>query len=83
MHYYTYIIYSVLQDRYYIGHTGDVEDRLYRHNNSGSKSTKQANDWELKYLKEFHNKAGATNHEIEIKKKKSRIFIERLISSVG
>ncbi|MFN9116147.1 MAG: GIY-YIG nuclease family protein, partial [Bacteroidota bacterium] len=33
MTYYTYILYSVQRDRYYIGSTGDhLEERLRRHN---------------------------------------------------
>ena len=83
MIFYTYIIYSSSKDQYYIGHSGDLEDRLYRHNNSGSKSTKQSSDWELKYQKEFNDRAGAATHEMEIKKKKSRKYIEQPISSAG
>jgi putative endonuclease len=50
-----YIIYSKKIDQYYIGQTENIENRLYRHNNNGSKSTKKANDWVLKYTQEFHN----------------------------
>ncbi len=82
MPFYTYILYSSSKDRYYIGHPGDMEDRLYRHNNSGSKSTKHVKDWELKYQKEFADRAGAAGHEAEIKRKKSRAYIEQMISSV-
>ncbi|CAN5365279.1 hypothetical protein BH09BAC1_BH09BAC1_17320 [soil metagenome] len=83
MTYYTYILYSAAADKYYIGHTGDIDDRLRRHNNSGSKSTKQASDWELKYRKGFPDRASAMAHETEIKKKKSRKYVEQLISSAG
>ena len=41
----------------------------------------QANDWELKYQKEFIERAGALDHEMEIKRKKSRKYVEQLISS--
>ncbi|RYZ21111.1 MAG: GIY-YIG nuclease family protein [Chitinophagaceae bacterium] len=78
-----YIIYSASLDQYYIGSTGNLEDRLYRHNNSGSKATKKAKDWELRYTESCASRAEAVNREAEIKKKKSRHYIESLISSVG
>ena len=78
-----YIIYSASLDQYYIGHSEDMEDRLFRHNNSGSKSTKKTNDWELVHTEIFQIKSEATKRELEIKKKKSRKYIEWLISSAG
>ncbi len=53
MPFHVYILYSKSIDQYYIGHTAEINDRLFRHNNSGSKSTKKANDWELFYKEEF------------------------------
>ena len=76
-----YIIYSSTIDQYYIGHTINLEDRLYRHNNSGSKSTKKAKDWVLKYAEHFESRSKATFREQEIKKKKSRKYIESLIDA--
>ena len=69
-----YIIYSPSLDQYYIGHSENMEDRLFRHNNSGSKSTKKANDWELVYTEIFPTKSETTKRELEIKKKKSRKY---------
>ncbi|MBK7375127.1 MAG: GIY-YIG nuclease family protein [Chitinophagaceae bacterium] len=42
MPFYVYIIYSPSLDQFYIGHTQSLEDRIFRHNNAGSKATKQA-----------------------------------------
>ncbi|MEO6611912.1 MAG: GIY-YIG nuclease family protein [Chitinophagaceae bacterium] len=81
MFYWVYILYSSVLDQYYIGHSANIEDRLFRHNNSGSKSTKKANDWKLMYHETFDNKAAAAQRELEIKRKKSRKYIEWLISS--
>jgi putative endonuclease len=53
MSFHVYILYSKSIDQYYIGHTAEIHDRLFRHNNSGSKSTKKANDWELFYKENF------------------------------
>ncbi len=44
---------------------------------------KKANDWVVKYTESFETRAAAMKRELEIKKKKSRKYIERLISSVG
>jgi putative endonuclease len=83
MPYLVYIIYSVCLDQYYIGHTENIQDRLFRHNNSGSKSTKKANNWRLVYTQQFDNKSAANHRELEIKRKKSRKYAEWLISQVG
>ena len=77
--YIVYIIYSKKVDQYYIGQTSNIENRLSNHNNSGSKSTKKASDWVLKYAEELQTRGDAMKRELEIKKKKSRKFIEKLI----
>jgi putative endonuclease len=78
-----YILYSVALDQYYTGQTQNLKDRLFRHNNSGSKSTKKVNDWKLVYSEVFETRAEAVRRESEIKKKKSRRHIEWLIGSAG
>ena len=83
MSFHVYILYSSELDQYYTGHSANLEDRLYRHNNSGSKATKKAIDWKLVYKEQFDNKVEAFQRELEIKRKKSRKYIEWLISSVG
>jgi putative endonuclease len=74
-----YIIYSGDLDRYYVGSSGNMEDRMFRHNNSGSKSTKGASDWVLVYVEDFETRSDAVQRELEIKRKKSLKYIERLI----
>ena len=83
MAFYVYILYSQTIDQYYIGHTENIADRIFRHTNSGSKSTKKANDWEVKYTEEFISRQEAMKRELSIKNKKSRKYIEWLISSAG
>ncbi len=83
MNFYVYILYSASINQYYIVHSAYIDERLFRHNNSGSKSTKKTNDWKLVYNEEFDNKATASQRELEIKRKKSRKYIEWLINSVG
>ena len=83
MSFFLYVIYSPSIDQYYVGHSENIEDRLFRHNNSGSKATKKVKDWKLVYAERFGSKAEAVKRELEIKKKKSRKYIEWLISSDG
>ena len=82
MTFHVYILYSTAIDQYYVGHSANLDDRLFRHNNSGSKATKKAKDWKLVYTEQFDNKTTASQREFEIKRKKSRKYIEWLISSV-
>ncbi len=79
MHYYLYIIYSEILNRYYIGYTQDLEKRLLQHNNGDSKYTSKANDWKLKYQEPFETRSLCMKREKQIKNKKSRKYIEWLI----
>ncbi len=83
MQFYVYIIYSLSLDQYYVGQTQNITERLYRHNNSGSKSTKKTNDWQLKYSEVYASRSEAVKREAAIKKMKSKKYIEELICSVG
>ena len=78
-----YIIYSETIDSYYIGQTSNLEDRLYRHGNSGSKSTKKAKDWKLVYKEVYKSRSESVQREREIKNQKSRKYIEQLIAQAG
>ena len=79
--FYVYILFSPSLNRHYIGHTGQLDDRLFRHTNSGSKSTKAAHDWQLVYSESYPSRADAMKRESFIKKQKSRRFIETLIQT--
>ncbi|GAB2834502.1 GIY-YIG nuclease family protein [Ferruginibacter profundus] len=78
-----YIIYSAKLDKYYVGYTENILNRLHQHNNGESSFTSKANDWILKYTQDFDSREKAHSRELEIKRKKSRKYIEWLISSVG
>ena len=45
--FYLYILYSSKLDRFYVGHTENIELRLIQHNNGISAFTSKANDWTL------------------------------------
>ena len=75
----TYILYSKLKDKFYVGHTSDMGDRIKRHNSGRSKSTKYGMPWEIVYTKAFNTKSEAYQFEMLVKSKKSRGFIKKLI----
>jgi len=81
MTFFTYILYSLSTDRYYIGSTGNLDDRLQRHNQGRSKATKYGTPWELVYQKAFDSRSEAVQHEKYIKAMKSKIYIEKLIKA--
>ncbi|MFK7920327.1 MAG: GIY-YIG nuclease family protein [Bacteroidia bacterium] len=77
---FVYIIYSASRDRYYTGISANLEDRLKRHNEGRSKATKSGKPWILKYYKAFETRPEAYQREQEIKRMKSRKYIEELIA---
>jgi len=81
MVYTVYILYSKSLDRYYTGHTQDLEDRLTPHNQGRSKATKGGTPWQLVYTETFPTRSQAMQREQAIKRKKSRQYIESLIQS--
>ncbi|WP_429412714.1 GIY-YIG nuclease family protein [Roseimarinus sediminis] len=78
--YYCYILYSLKLDKYYIGSSSDLEDRLYRHNHSRKGFTATGQPWELKYYECFKSRKEAFNRELNLKKMKDRRYLEALIS---
>ncbi|WP_300980325.1 GIY-YIG nuclease family protein [Nonlabens sp.] len=48
MKYYTYILFSEKLQRYYIGSTQDVKERLNKHLTSTTGFTSKAKDWKIK-----------------------------------
>ncbi|MEL6670556.1 MAG: GIY-YIG nuclease family protein [Bacteroidota bacterium] len=79
MPYYLYILYSAKIDRYYVGSTSNLSDRLHRHNTGRSKYTKRGIPWEVVYTESFPDRPAAVRREREIKKKKSRVYVEGLL----
>ncbi|WP_427875403.1 GIY-YIG nuclease family protein [Flavobacterium sp. MMS24-S5] len=81
--FYIYIIYSKTLDKYYVGSCQNIEQRLKDHLNSRSKFTKIVKDWVLKYSETFATRSEAYQRELQIKKMKSRKYIETLIETKG
>ncbi len=78
----TYILYSKILDKYYIGYTGqDMHSRLSKHLANHDGFTGKAKDWQLVYCEIFPTRPQAMLREKEIKSWKSKIKIGELIES--
>ncbi|WP_442786040.1 GIY-YIG nuclease family protein [Marinifilum sp. D737] len=79
--YCVYILQSQLDQSYYIGYTSNIENRLTYHNQGRSRYTRKKIPWVLMYSEKYNSKRDALIREKFLKKQKSRVFIEELISS--
>ena len=82
MNHYLYIIYSEQLDKFYVGETSNVEQRISIHNSHEIKSayTKAASDWVLKLSFNCANRNEALYLERFIKRMKSKKFIEKIVN---
>jgi putative endonuclease len=81
MNYFCYIIYSKKLNRYYVGETENLNQRLTQHNSCFFKGcyTSKSSDWEIFHVIECKTKEQARRIENHIKKMKSRKYIENLL----
>lgn len=75
-----YILFSKIKNRFYIGFTANLEERVIRHNQKSKGFTGNVNDWEIVYTENYTTKGEAHKRELQIKAWKSRIKIQELIS---
>jgi putative endonuclease len=79
--YLIYILFSTRRNKYYIGYTGDeLQERLRRHNTNHKGFTGGIGDWSIVHIESYESESDARKRELQIKKWKSRVMIERLIS---
>ena len=78
--YAVYILYSSKLDKYYIGYSADVADRLRRHNNHSRGFTNAGKPWVLVYTEDYENKSEAEAREKQLKKWKNKERLEMLIT---
>src|SRR2546425_12963419 len=81
MSFHVYILLSVTTNRYYVGHTQDVEERLAYHNANYSKSLRNRGPRRLVYEEEYKTRAQPLRRERQIKSSKDCAMIERLVSA--
>ncbi|MFN3871994.1 MAG: GIY-YIG nuclease family protein [Ignavibacterium sp.] len=75
--YFTYIIESVSNRSWYIGHTNNITRRLEEHNSGENISTKNKGPWKLIFLRSFDSNLEANRFELKLKKLKNKNFIRR------
>jgi putative endonuclease len=81
--FFVYILFSKSKNKYYVGSTGDeLDERIRRHNTNHKGFTGKVGDWELVYKESFDSKVDALRREKEIKNKKSRRYIKRLVQNI-
>jgi putative endonuclease len=71
-----YILFSEKLNKYYVGACTDLERRLYEHSIGHSKFTSTGLPWVLVYQELFDDLLSTKRRETQIKKMKSRKYIE-------
>ena len=80
--YYLYILYSTSADRFYVGYTTDLAQRVSEHNSStGARWTRGKGPWRLVYFEVYETSVEARKRELSIKRKKRRTYLEWLIKA--
>ena len=82
--YYVYILYSEPFDKFYIGQTNDIVDRIKRHNAGSESYTKRYTPWVIKWSTQKPTRAEAMALEKKLKnlsKKRLLIFMEKYSAS--
>lgn len=76
MKFVVYILYSGTADRYYVGHTNNIEKRLSTHNNGGKKYTSKGRPWILVGNYPCTDRSEAVQLEKKIKKRGVKRYLE-------
>ena len=74
-----YILESIDQHRYYIGHAKNIEVRLTRHNHGYVRSTKLFRPWKIVHTEAFATKAEAYRRELQIKSYKGGNAFKKIV----
>jgi len=78
-----YILHNTQTKSYYVGSTHKLEERVRQHNVKRKRkwSGRQNGMWQLVYKEPFADKKRAFQRERFIKKRKSRLYIEKLLEN--
>ncbi|MEK7616070.1 MAG: GIY-YIG nuclease family protein [Patescibacteria group bacterium] len=80
---YTYVLQSLKDEKFYIGSTEDLEARINKHNTGQNISTKHRIPFVLVYREIYDTKEEAVRREFKIKSYKGGVAFKRLISRAG
>ena len=78
--YKVYILQSLKDKGFYVGHTEDLAVRLERHNNGKVRSTKSGCPWKIVYQESYNTRAEAFKRELQIKSYKGGEAFKKLIN---
>jgi putative endonuclease len=78
--FFVYFLYSAKVDRYYVGQTDNILRRMCSHTSGQSPYTSIAKDWILMHTESYATRSESLKREKAIKRKKSRKYIEWLIT---
>jgi putative endonuclease len=81
MPYSVYILSSPTKDKFYVGYTANLKERIIRHNQKSKGFTGSTNDWVLVYHEDFETQSEAIKREKQIKSWKSKSKIQALIEN--
>ena len=76
-----YILQSQKTQRYYIGSSEDIENRLEEHNSGETKSIRKGIPWKLIHSEQFETRAEAVKKEKQIKARGAKRYLESLNKS--
>jgi len=76
-----YILFLEKLNNYYIGSCINLDSRIYEHSIGHSKFTSKGTIWGFVHQETFDDLTAAKRRESQIKKMKSRKYIEALIAS--
>ena len=79
--FYTYVLVSLKDLRFYIGYTNDLRRRLEEHNSGKSFATKPRRPLQLLYYEACPNKDDAENREVYLKSTIGRKYLSRRLSN--
>lgn len=74
--YYVYVLLSRVDNNFYTGYTGNLENRLLEHNNGKVSSTKKRIPLELVYFEGCLNQQDATHREKYLKTSWGKRYIK-------
>ncbi|MCH7516130.1 MAG: GIY-YIG nuclease family protein [Bacteroidetes bacterium] len=78
MFYYVYILQSINNpDKYYVGYTTNIKDRLTKHNEGGVHYTVKYKPWKIKNTISFDEKEKALAFEKYLKSHSGRAFAKK------
>jgi putative endonuclease len=66
--FHTYILFSTKKNKYYIGSTSNLEERIKKHNSQHKGFTGGVGDWQVFYKEAYQIKFEASRRELQIKK---------------